>query len=402
MQLGDPEISKQKLKQATQYMTEDGIDTWLILTREGTDPSCPLLISIRSVHLAAVFIRADGKHKVLTSASDFGNYESIGLFDEVIQYESSIESDFQQLFNSLGIKKLALNISETDHLCDGLTAGLFEWLQDTIGHEQLDSVMISSEPLLKQIRSIKSDKELVLIEEAVRLTDEIYETVFTKIGPGMTEIEMGQLFVEEMKKNGVSNGLGNAFDPPMVCCVRNGLAHRKPADFVILPGDIVIFDFSLKYQNYVSDIARTVYFLKPDEDEAPHDIQHAFDTAKKAIHTTINSMKIGQKGYEVDSVGRKVIEEGGYPTIRHSVGHQVGRDTHDGGTILGPQRTPKRPQVEGKLQMDEIYAIEPTVIQDNGLPCILVEENLVMTTSGARLLSRPQLELILVGSERAG
>lgn len=399
MQLGDPEISKQKLEQAARYMTENEIDTWLILTREGSDPSCPLLISIRSVHLAAVFIRADGKHKVLTSASDFGNYESIGLFDEVIQYESSIEADFQQLFNCLGIKKLALNISETDHLCDGLTAGLFEWLQESVGQAQLESIMTSSEPLLKQIRSIKSDKELELIGEAVRLTDEIYETVFTKIKPGMSEIEMGQLFVEEMKKRGVSNGLGNAFDPPMVCCVRNGLAHRKPADFIVRPGDIVIFDFSLKYRNYVSDIARTVYLLKPGETAAPKEIQHAFDTAKKAIHTTIDFMEIGQKGYEVDAVGRRVIEEGGYPTIRHSVGHQVGRDTHDGGTILGPLRTPKRPQVEGELQMNEVYAIEPTVIQDDGLPCILVEENVVMTAAGARLLSRPQLELTLIRAE---
>lgn len=399
MQLVDPEISKQKLEQATRYMKENDIDTWLILTREGSDPSCPLLIGTRSVHLAAIFIRSDGRHKVLTSASDFGNYESIGLFDEVIQYEASIEANFQKLFHSLGIESLALNISETDHLCDGLSAGLFEWLQDAIGQEQLANLMLSSESLLKQVRSIKSDKELELIEEAVRLTDEIYATVFTKIAPGMTEVEMGQLFVEEMKKKGVSNGLGNAFDPPMVCCVRNGLAHRKPADFIVEPGDIVIFDFSLKYRNYVSDIARTVYFLKPGEGAAPADIQHAFDTAKDAIHTTIRFMQPGQKGYEVDAVGRRVIEEGGYPTIRHSVGHQVGRDTHDGGTILGPRRTPKRPQVEGELQLREVYAIEPTVIQDNGLPCILVEENIVMTDKGARLLSRPQLELVLIRPE---
>lgn len=399
MQIGDPEISKQKLEQATRYMTEHDIDTWLILTREGTDPSCPLLISVRSVHLAAVFIRADGKHKVLTSASDFGSYESLGLFDEVIQYESSIEPDFQQLLKDFDVKKLALNISESDHLCDGLTAGLFEWLQDTVGHEQLDSLKVSSEPLLKQIRSIKSDKELAFIEKAIFHTDGIYETIFTKIKPGMSEIEMGQLFVDEMKKRGVSNGLGNAFDPPMVCCVRNGLAHRKPADFVVLPGDIVIFDFSLKYQNYVSDIARTVYFLKPGETEAPQDIQHAFDTAKQAIHTTIEFMKPGHKGHEVDAVGRNVIEESGYPTIRHSVGHQVGRDTHDGGTILGPLRTPKRPQVEGELQVNEVYAVEPTVIQDDGLPCMLVEENVVITEDGARILSRPQLELVLVSPE---
>ncbi|WP_027964686.1 M24 family metallopeptidase [Halalkalibacillus halophilus] len=396
MQLGDPEISKEKLDQAVQYMKAHDIDTWLILTREGTDPSCPLLISVRSVHLAAVFIRADGAHQVLTSASDYGSYVETGLFNKVIQYESDMEDDFRSLFDSLDIERLALNYSETDHLCDGLTAGLLEWLEDVIGEKRIMNLMLSSEPLLKQIRSIKSPKEIGLIEEAVRLTDEIYERVFEQVMPGMTEIEMGEIFVKEMKQRGVSNGLGNSFDSPMVCCVRNGLAHRRPGHFVVEPGDIVIFDFSLKYVNYVSDIARTIYFLKPGETQAPESIQHAFDTAFKAIHKTIDSMKPGMKGYEVDAVGRQVIEDAGYPTIRHSVGHQVGRDTHDGGTILGPVKKPKRPQVEGELQVGEVYAIEPTLIQDDGLPCMLVEENVVMTEAGTRLLSRPQQKLVLI------
>src|SRR5699024_2161331 len=127
----------------------------------------------------------------------------------------------------------------------------------------------------------------------------------TQVRPGMTEIEMGNIFVEEMKKRGVTNGLGNAFDPPMVCSVRNGLAHRKPGNFKVKPGDIVIFDFSLRYENYNSDIARTIYFLEPGQSQAPKDIQDAFDTAVKAINETIAFMKPGYKGYEVDAVGRR-------------------------------------------------------------------------------------------------
>lgn len=87
-----------------------------------------------------------------------------------------------------------------------------------------------------------------------------------------------------------------------------------------------------------------------------------------------------------------------YRPIKHSVGHQVGRDTHDGGTILGPVKTPRRPEVEGVLQVGEVYAIEPTVIQDDGLPCILVEENVVLTEEGAEILSQSQKELVLIPS----
>ena len=396
MRLGDANIAKEKLEQAVQLMKEENIDTWLLLTREGTDPALPLLAGVRSVHQAAIFIRSNGEHIVITSVSDKGSYEASDLFKDVITYDASMEDTFLEEFNKLDIKKLALNISESDHLCDGLTYGLYQWLEDVIGKEKLTALEVSSEPMLKRVRSIKSPTEIERIHQAIKHTTEIYDIVFDRIVCGMTEIEIGDLFVEEIKKRGLTNGFFDPFEPPMVCTVRNGLAHRKPGNFKTIPGDIIIIDFCLRYKDYVSDIARTCYILKPGEEKAPEEIQHAFDTAIEAITKSIDALQPGKKGYEVDAVGRKIIEDGGYPTIRHSVGHQVGREAHDGGTILGPQRTPKRPEVEGVIEPNEIYAIEPTVIQDDGLPCILVEENVLVTEGAPKILSERQTELVLI------
>jgi len=306
---------------------------------------------------------------------------------------------FLQELEKSSPQKLALNISHHDHLCDGLTLGLYLWLEELLGKERLQAIEVSSEAILKELRSVKSPAEIACIHEAVDSTIEIYEEVFSQIKCGMTEIEIGELFVQGMKKRGLSNGLGNPHDPPLVCTVRNGLAHRKPGDHKTIPGDIVIIDFSLKENNYVSDIARTVYLLKPGETEAPAEIKRAFQTAIDAITQAIEFIRPGVRGCEVDAVARQVIEAAGYPTIRHSTGHQVGRETHDGGTILGPRRTPPRPAVEGIVQVGEIYAIEPTVIQDDGLPCILVEENVLITEQGAKVLSKRQLELVTIACE---
>lgn len=391
-------VAHEKIQQAELLMQQHALDTWLILTREGSDPSVPLLIGVRSVHTAALFIRSDGKHIALTSKSDKGNYEATGLFDQVIVYESSLDPVFLKVYKDLKVQSLALNISEGDHLADGLTMGLYMWLLECLGEKELSRVEVSSEPMLKTLRSQKTPAEIDKVQRAIDETISIYETVFTKISCGMTELEIGGLFVEEMQNRGLANGLGHAFDPPLVCIVRCGLAHRKPSYHETEPGDIVIIDFSLRVDDYVSDIARTLYFLKPGETQAPEDIEHAFQTAKAAIDASIDALQIGTAGWEVDAVGRRVIENGGYPTIRHSVGHQVGRATHDGGTILGPRRTPPRKEVEGVIAAGEIYAIEPTVIQDDGLPCMLVEENVVVTEQGPRVLSERQLELILIGS----
>lgn len=391
-------VAFEKIQQAEHLLKQHTIDTWLILTREGSDPSVPLLIGVRSVHTAALFIRSDGKHIALTSISDKGNYESTGLFDQVIAYEASLDPVFLKVYQDLNVQSLALNISESDHLADGLTMGLYTWLLDCLGEQEVNRVEVSSEPLLKTLRSQKTPAEIAKVQRAVDETISIYKAVVSNIRCGMTELEIGGLFVEEMQNRGVANGLGHAFDPPLVCIVRCGLAHRKPSHHKTEPGDIVIIDFSLRVDDYVSDIARTLYLLKPGETQAPEDIEHAFQTAKAAIDASIDALQIGTAGWEVDAAGRRVIEAGGYPTIRHSVGHQVGRATHDGGTILGPRRTPPRKEVEGLIAAGEIYAIEPTVIQDDGRPCMLVEENVVVTEQGPVVLSERQLELILIDS----
>jgi Xaa-Pro aminopeptidase len=392
----DYQIAREKLQQSVRLLNENHIDTWLILTREGTDSSVPLLFGTRSVHQAAIFINRTGEHVAITSVSDQGSYEQSELFSEVIPYHSDMDETFMKYFEKLNPNKMALNISEDDHLCDGLTLGLYMWLEQCIGTNQLNQIEVSSQSILKQLRSIKSPTELEYLQKAIDLTNEIYEEAFQNIRCGMTEIEIGQLFVDGMKKRGVTNGLDNPYDPPMVCIVRKGLAHRKPADYETEPGDIVIIDFSLNYNQYKSDIARTIYFLKHGETRPPQDIQQAFDTAIEAITASINELMPGKKGFEVDAVGRSVIEGHQYPTIRHAVGHQIGRETHDGGTVLGPQRKPSRPNVEGIVQNGEVYAIEPTVIQDDGLPCILVEENVLVTASEPKIMSKRQMELVTI------
>lgn len=398
MKGSDSKIVKEKLEQAVSLMTEKNIDTWLILTREGSDPSLPLMVGVRSVHQAAIFIRQSGEHLVIASKSDTGSYEATGLFTEVRTYEDAMEDVFLPAWSEMKIQSLALNISEHDHLCDGLTYGLYCWLRETIGAEALEAVERSSEEMLGELRSIKTKSEIATLKAAIQITTDIFEAVHPKMQPYMTEQEIGELFVDEMRERGVTSGLGSAYEPPLVCAVRHGLAHRKPSEKTIEPGDIVIIDFSLKYQDYVSDIARTFYFLKPDETGAPADIQLAFNAAHDAISAVIEEIEIGKKGHEIDGVGRKVIEYAGYPTIRHSVGHQIGRATHDGGTILGPRREPPRKAVEGIIRESEVYAIEPTVIQDGGLPSILVEENVLITDEGAQVLSKRQNKLLLVKS----
>ncbi len=389
------QIVKEKLDSAIKLMDREKIDTWLILTRMGYDPSLPFVTDMETEHLTAYFIHKSGEHVAIVSEEECDSFKGSEVYSNIKTYSSHMDDVFVEVFNSYEPKKLALNMSLYDHLYDGLSLGLYQWIEKLIGAEELNGIEVSSEPIVQPLRCVKSPAEIEAVQTAVNHTTDIFEAAFEQMNVGMTEKEIGHLFVEEMKKRGVTNGLGEPYDLPLVCIVRCGLAHRKPADHIVKPGDIVIIDFSLRAESgYVSDIARTCYFLKEDEESPPKDVENAFNAAVEAISASIDALYPGKKGHEVDAVGRSVIESHGYPTIRHSVGHQVGRATHDGGTILGPRKMPPRPQVEGVIQAGEIYAIEPTVIQDDGLPCILVEENVLVTENEPIVLSKRQLELV--------
>ena len=393
------QIPREKTTQLQQLLRQQEIDGLLILSREASDPILPFLIGDDTVHMGAALFMQDGHHVMITSSADEKKFIPSGIFAEVLTYNKQLDEVLMPVLDRLNPKRLALNISETDVISDGLTYGLYCMLQDMIGAERLAAMEVSSEHLIRELCSVKSDTEVECLRQCIQITNDIYDEVFSRVRCGMTEKEIGDLFVEAMKSRDVCNGLGNPYDYPIVCIVRAGLAHRSPGDTVTVPGDIVICDFSVKYCGYISDIARSAYFLKPGETGAPADIQHAFNTAYNAITATIDFIGVGKQGWEVDAVGRKVIEDGGFPTVRHSVGHPIGRRCHDSGTSLSPKRPTNMASCCRPIGLNEVYAIEPTVIQDGGLPCMLVEENVVIRPEGAEILSRRQTQLYLIPSE---
>lgn len=393
------QIPREKIAQLEHMLLDNNIDTLLLLSREASDPILPFLIGEDTVHLGAAFFNKTGKHIMVTSKSDAKKYEASGIFSEVITYDTALPEAFLPVFEGLSPNKLALNISEDDNICDGMTQGLYLILQDMVGKERLTQIEISAEDIIKELCSVKTQAEIEHLRTSIQITNDIYDEVFTRVKCGMSEIEIGDIFVDCMKKRNVFNGLGEPYGYPIVCLVRAGLAHRGPGNTRSIQGDILIMDFSVNYEGYISDIARTAYFLKDGETQPPEDIQHAFNTAYKAISETIDFIGVGKKGYEVDAVGRKAVEDGGFPTVRHSVGHPIGRRCHDSGTSLGRLREGGNKSVSRPIQINEVYAIEPTVIQDDGLPCMLVEENVVIHEHGAEILSRRQKQLYLIAPD---
>lgn len=392
-------IAKEKAVQITGMLKRDSIDALLLLTRERKDPSLPLLLNIYPSKPAAVFFLPEGKHAAVVGAEDSPAFETTGIFSKIIIYQKDISGELKDYIDSLSPSRLALNFSREDHLCDGLSLGMYLWLSEIIGKEYLSKIEVSSEEILRFLRGVKSPTEQERVRTAVKITCDIYDKVFSQVRIGMSEKEIGGIFSSYFPEYDVTNGIDGGNGLPMVLITRAGMAHREPGDTKTKPGDIVVMDASVRYNGYCSDIARSLYFLRPGETASPEKVQKAFRTVLAAIDASIAALKPGARGWEVDKAGRSVIEAGGYPTIRHSVGHQVGLATHDGGTRLGPKK-PGREDVEGIIRVGEIYAIEPTILQDDpDDPCFIVEEDVLVTERGPEILSKRQTELVCIPSK---
>ncbi|MFD1738942.1 M24 family metallopeptidase [Bacillus salitolerans] len=387
------QIQKEKLSQVVTYLRNEHIDLWLILTSEGNDPCLPLVFGVETVGAGAFIVTSDGKKLALCSGIDAHDIEQSGLFDQVYKYSSGLQNTLLEVIKELKPQTIALNYSKEEHLADGLTAGRFRWLKKVIGNVFQGSY-VSSAGFLSKLRAVKSTTEIEKIKKAINVTEDIYKVVFNELKAGMTEKEVGTIFVKEMESRGVMNGIDRTLSMPIV--MKENIAHRAPSDVIIQPGDLLIMDFSVAIDGYVSDIARTVYFLKEGETKAPHDIQHAFNTVHEAISLAAEKMKPGVKGYEVDEIARNYYVSKGYPEIQHATGHQIGREVHDGGGLLGPRWKRYGNAPFAVIEEGNVYTIEPTIFLDNGIHFI-VEENVVVTKDGIEYLTTRQDELILIG-----
>lgn len=386
-------LHEEKIAQAITYLNEYDVDSWLIFSSEGSDSAVNLVTGLKTVGNTFFIITKEGKKYSIASIIDAQESENSGLFDEVLKYSNNAHEVLNQLMLKLNPRQIALNYSQSDHLCDGLTRGKYLWLSENLD-ESLVTRFTSSERVLKKIRSIKTKSEIDRIKKAIDITTDIYDDVFKRLKAGMTEIQVAEMFVEEMRSRGVTNGITNKLTYPMV--LKERIAHRDPGDAVIQKGDFVIIDFSVNYEGYVSDIARTAYFLKDDETEAPETMRRRFNTVYEAITLVKENIRPGMQGYQLDDLARKHLLNNNMPEISHATGHQIGRLVHDGGALLGPKWPRYGSAPCETIEENMVFTIEPTILYSNGDYSILTEENIVVKQKGGEFLSKRQESIVLI------
>jgi len=391
-------LTIEKIEQAINIMNEKNIDLWLIFVRESAvmrDPSLNMLLDVNCTWQSAFIINRNGDTTAIIGSLDLGSMQTQTSFRNLIPYVKSVKEPLVDYLNKHNPQTIALNYSVNSNLADGLTHGMYLALTKILEGTPFVNRFVSSEEIIASLRGRKSKTELSLMQKAVDETLLIYDEVTKFIAPGVTEKEIALFMINLVKERGFEL----AWDPDHCPAVFTGPntagAHTGPTDRVVEKGHLVNIDFGIKYKGYCSDLQRTWYILRDEEDTPPEPVQKGFDVLKKSMRLAAAAIKPGLMGCEIDDIARNFIVENGYEEYPHGLGHQVGKVVHDGGGGFFPrwERYGNTPYLT--LEPDQVYTIEPRLtVKDHGIATM--EEEIVVTDSGCYYLSAPQENLILI------
>jgi Xaa-Pro aminopeptidase len=261
---------------------------------------------------------------------------------------------------------------EDDHLSVRTLSKLEEKLADGVE-------AVAAGGAVEELRRVKDSEELAVIAEATKLADAALKQTVENGFVGKTEREVADYF--EAKVRGFGGTL--SFDTIVAAGPNGAQPHAEPGPRVIERGELVVFDNGAKLDGYCSDGTRTYATGDPGEEG-----RAVYETVLTAQLASLEAIRPGETGEDVDKVARKVIDDAGHGEhFGHGLGHGVGLDIHE-----GPRLSLRSDDV---LAVNEVVTVEPGIYLAGDLG-VRIEDLVVVTADGIDNLSSLPKELTYV------
>jgi Xaa-Pro aminopeptidase len=243
--------------------------------------------------------------------------------------------------------------------------------------------------VMADAREIKSQDELLLLTQACAMVDGVYQTIFEALKPGIREsdivalaharlIEMGAEFVEA-----INSIAGERCSPhPHVF-----------SDRLIRPGDQAYFDIIHVFNGYRTCYYRT--FVVGRATEAQRD---AFKQAREWMDAALELVKPGMTTDQIAGVWPKA-EEYGFTDEMDAFGLQFGH-----GLGVGLHERPIISRLNSfddpiELQEGMVFAVETYCPAADGRSAARIEEEVIVTAEGPRVITLFPCEELMVANE---
>ncbi len=236
--------------------------------------------------------------------------------------------------------------------------------------------------VLSMLRLKKDKAEVDSMRRAVKIAQDALEATIPLIKIGMTERELSSELVMQLLKNGSDSEV--PFAPIVSAGPNSANPHASPTERKLQAGDLLVVDWGAAYDGYISDLTRTFSVGEvEDEYQRIHKIVQESNAAGRAAG------KPGVPCAAVDKAARDVIEKAGYGKyFTHRTGHGIGMEGHEDPYMRGDNMQ--------LLEPGMAYTVEPGIYL-TGRNGVRIEDNIVITESGADCLSDMPREIRVVG-----
>lgn len=234
----------------------------------------------------------------------------------------------------------------------------------------------SDENLIERMRTVKDETEIKNSKKACNLGDKVFEYILTELKLGVTEITIAkkvEIFI-------LQNAAEISFKPIVAFGRNSSSPHHVAGNKKLKRNEIVLLDFGVKLNNYCSDMTRTVFFGKASNEQ-----KRIYKTVLEAQKKALDLLRTSSKCSAIDKVARKHIENAGFPTIPHSLGHGIGLEVHE-----KPSLSPKS---KDELKIGMIFSIEPGIYLPN-FGGVRIEDLVLLTKNGPQIITRANHKII--------
>lgn len=299
-----------------------------------------------------------------------------------------------------GVETIYVSFSARDDLAEQILS----WCQSANharGEHFGASELVDLDPLLHEMRLIKSPEEIALLKKACHVTVSGHKRAMRAVHPGLMEYQLEAEITHEFMMQGCRDHAYSAIvGGGANGCILHYIDNNQP----LRDGDLVLVDAGAEYQCYAADVTRT-FPVNGRFSEAQRQIYELVLQAQlavidlirpgvlysalheKALNVIVTGLvELGLLNGEVD----QLIEERAHLAFfMHGTGHWLGMDVHDAGDYKIDGRS--RP-----LEPGMVFTVEPGIYIPESSPVdpkwwrigVRIEDDVLVTETGCDVLTQ--------------
>jgi Xaa-Pro aminopeptidase len=237
--------------------------------------------------------------------------------------------------------------------------------------------IVDAQQLMLDARLIKSTDEVMLLTQAAAMVDGVYQDILEALKPGIRENEIVALANKRLYDMGSDQ-------VEAINAVSGERCNPHPHNFsdrIIRPGDQAFFDIIHSFNGY-----RTCYYRTFGVGSSTPSQREAYTKAREWMDASISKVSPGIGTDEVAAVWPAATEfgfENEMAAFGLQFGHGLGLGLHER-PIISRLNSMKEPI---ELRVGMVFALETYCPASDGFSAARIEEEIVVTPDGPRVLT---------------